>query len=94
MTVEARPQLRMEEEIHEDKELEALLEKREELKKGIAEYRKADKDAKTKIRSMEIPPRYRVGRFVIERKNTPSKSVAFEVAESIRINIKLFNAED
>jgi len=84
----ARPQIHMDDTIVENPELEKLLEERQALKESVASYRKADKAAKDKIRSLETPTPYRVGRFIISKQAVPAKSVAFETTEGSRFTIK------
>jgi len=89
MATRARPQIHMDDNIINDPELERMLEEREEIKRGIADYRKLDKEVKNKLRSIETPTPYRVGRFVINSHVMPGKEVAFETQDSIRLTIKL-----
>lgn len=84
----ARPQIHMDETILENAGLEKLLEERQTLKASVASYRKADKEAKDAIRLIETPTPYRVGRFVISKKDMPAKQVSFETADGLRITIK------
>jgi hypothetical protein len=69
--------------------LEKLLEERQELKQGVADYRAKDKEAKKIIAGVEAPSPFRVGRFVISRDKVAPREVSFETAESVRLNIKL-----
>lgn len=89
MVTKTRPQIHMDDSIVENPELEKLLEDRQELKESVSAYRKADKAAKEKIRSIETPTPYRVGRFVIDKKTTPARDVSFEVVEGLRFSIKI-----
>lgn len=88
-----RPQISMDDTILENPELEDLLEKRQALKESVASFRKADKAAKDAIRSIDTPTPYRVGRFIISKKDVPAKSVAFETADGLRITIKADDEE-
>jgi len=88
VTTKTRAQIHMEDNIVEDAELEKMLEGREELKHSAADFRKADKEAKERIRSIETPTPYRIGRFIISRAPRPARSVAFDTAEGISISIK------
>jgi hypothetical protein len=72
-----------------DKELLKLLDSREELKASVSDYRKADKKAKDRIKSMEQPMPFRIGRYIISSKEIAGREVSFEIAESRRINISL-----
>ena len=89
----AKTQIHMDETILENAELEKLLEERQTLKESVSEYRKADKEAKDAIRLIETPTPYRVGRFVISKKDVPGKPVAFETQDSLRITIKTVGEE-
>ena len=87
MPARAKPQMHMDDRIIDDHALELLLEERERLKQGAADFRTADKATKDKLRGIETPVPFRVGRFVIDRKKTPAKSVAFETEEGYRLSI-------
>lgn len=89
----ARAQIHMDETIVENEELEKMLEERQELKLAVGEYRKVDKNAKAKIDSIETPMPFRVGRFVISKRDNTAKSVAFETQASSTITIKLAGEE-
>ena len=89
----ARPQIHMDDNIVENPELEKLLEERQELKESVSAYKKADKVAKDKIRSIDTPTPYRVGRFIISKQAVPAKAVAFETAEGSRFTIKTISEE-
>lgn len=93
MVTKKRPQSHMDDVIVKDAELEKLLEKRESLKESAAEYRKSDKEAKNKMKSIETPTPYRVGRFIIDRHDTSGRHVEFDVQSSFRFDIKLAEAE-
>lgn len=93
MVTKTRAQIHMDDKIIENPELEKLLEDRQELKGSVSEYRKADKAAKYKILSIATPTPYRVGRFIITKKDVPGKPVAFETADSLRITIKTVGEE-
>ena len=80
-------QIGLEDVVVSDAETEALLEQRENLKGGGRAYRKADKEAKTRIATIDTPPPYRVGRFLIERRITPARSV--DVREGSHITIEV-----
>jgi hypothetical protein len=93
MGTKVKEQLGMEDAVVNDEELEQLLEKRQSLKQGVSDYRKADKDAKTKISTMSDPTPFRVGRFIIARHSVPPRSVSFDVNEGNRISIKVLGEE-
>lgn len=88
-----KPQISMDETIVENPELLKLLEDRQALKESVASYRKADKAAKDKIRTVDTPTPYRVGRFVISKREVSAKQVSFEVSESSVFTIKLAGEE-
>jgi len=89
MVTKTRPQISMDETILDNPELEQLLEDRQKLKESVASYRKADKEAKDKIRSIDTPTPYRVGRFVISKRDISAKSVSFETQASFSFIIKI-----
>lgn len=91
MATKVKNQISMYDNIVDDKELEEILEDREQLKQSVSEFRKTDKKAKDKIRSIETPTPYRVGRFIISKQIVPPKSVTFETSESFRFSIKPIN---
>jgi len=93
MATKEKAQISMDDTIVDDPDLEKLLEERQELKVHVSEYRKTDKAAKDKIRSIETPSPYRVGRFVITKLTTESKQVSFESLGGIRFNIKAIGEE-
>ena len=94
-TTKTRPkaQIHMDEAIVENPELEKMLEDRQELKQAVAEFRKIDKDVKAKIGSIGTPTPYRVGRFVISKRELSAKSVSFETQASFSFTIKLASEE-
>ena len=89
MATKKQLQTSMDETRIDDTELEQLLEDREELKENVSKYRKADKEVKAKINTIEAPSPFRIGRFVITRTPTPPRSVSFETDGGLKINIKL-----
>lgn len=93
MSPKVKEQLGLEDVVVEDPELEELLEKRQTLKSGVSEYRKADKEAKAKIDAITQPTPFRVGRFVVAKSATPERSVAFDVMASERYTIKVMGEE-
>jgi len=88
-----KAQIGMDDNIVQNPDLEALLDKREGLKEYTAEYRKVDKDAKAKIATITTPMPYRVGRFLIATQSVPAKSVSFETDPGTRVTIKNTQAE-
>ncbi|MBA7592688.1 hypothetical protein ES708_34881 [subsurface metagenome] len=93
MTTKTRPQIHMDETIVENPELEKMLEDRQKLKQSVAEFRKIDKDVKAKIASIGTQTPYRVGRFVISKRDITAKSVSFETQASFSFVIKLAGEE-
>ena len=93
MVTKVRAQIHMDDNIVKDAELERLLEERQELKESVASYKKADKEAKDKLRSIETPTPYRVGRFIISKHAIPAKSVSFDTTESSRFTLKTISEE-
>lgn len=89
MTTKTKAQISMDETIVENAELEEMLENRQELKLSVTEYRKVDKDVKAKIGSIGTPTPYRVGRFVISKRDLSAKTVSFETQASFSFVIKL-----
>ncbi len=88
MTSKKKEQMKQNETIVEDAALEALLEERQELKTAVSQYRQKDKDVKAKIKLIESPTPYRVGRFVIDKQTTKARHVKFDADEGIRFTIK------
>lgn len=88
-----RAQIHMDETIVENPELEKMLEDRQELKQSVAEFRKVDKDVRAKIGSIGTPTPYRVGRFVISKRDISAKAVSFETQASFSFTIKLAGEE-
>ena len=84
-----RSQISMDDKWVKNPELEALLEKRQELKEGVSAYRKADKEAKEKLKTEQTPVPYRIGRFIINKTEHQFKEVSFSVDASESISIKL-----
>jgi len=91
---QVKPQMHMDEKVVEDAELEKMLENRQEQKYAVANYRQVDKEVKEKLRSLETPTPYRIGRFRINKTMTPARSVSFEANESVRFSIKLAGEEE
>ena len=83
----------MDEIIVENPELEKELEQRQELKESVAAYNKLNKSVKEKIRAIETPAPFRVGRFVISRHEVPAKAVEFETQATFSFTIKLAGEE-
>ena len=94
MVAKVKSQISMDDNIVKDDELEKILEERQELKQSASDYKKADKKAKDRIRSIETPTPYRVGRFIISSSIVPAKTVAFDTAEGIRFSIKTADEQE
>jgi len=94
MATRVKSQIRFDDTILENPELEGLLEERQALKQSAKDYRGADKKAKDKIQTIETPLPYRVGRFIISRRDIPAKSVSFDTEAGTRVNIKAVDEEE
>lgn len=92
-TTKTRAQIHFDDNIIEDRELEEMLEERQELKESVSAYRKADKKAKDKIPTITAPTPFRVGRFIIAKQAVAAKSVSFDTTESSRFTIKIIGEE-
>ncbi len=86
-------QISMDDQIITNPELEQALEEREGLKGGAKSYNKKNKEAKALIEAISEPANFRVGRFVISRKITSPREVAFETSGGQRISIKLISED-
>ena len=84
----AKAQISMDDRIVKDGELEALLENRQTLKGGIADYRQADKDARKKIGMVSVEMPFRCGRFIISESMSHPGHVEFDKAGGTRLTIK------
>jgi len=73
--------------IHDD-ELEELLETRQVQKEGVADFRKADKEARKKIGTVTVEMPFRCGRFIIDESMTQAGHVEFDKAGGSRIKIQ------
>lgn len=93
MPAKTKAQIHMDDNIVEDAELERFLEECQALKERAAEYRKADKAAKDRIRSIDTPTPYRVGRFIISKQKITTRQVAFDITEGDRFAIKLIGED-
>ncbi len=87
MTTTVKAQISMDDRIIQDPELEGLLERRLDAQTLATDYRKADKKCKDRIKSMSVQMPFRVGRFLISKKEVPGRSV--ETKDSISIKIKV-----
>ena len=88
MGTKAKAQIGMEDKFVHDDKLEELLEKRQSLKQGITEFRKADKEARKKIGTVVVETPFRCGRFIIEESMTQPGHVEFDKAGGTRLKIK------
>jgi hypothetical protein len=95
MTASPTPQTSLYEKVLEDEALEECLEQRQALKERVSEarrkYKEADDVAKGKIETLDLgqDAPARVGRFVLTRRSTKARSVAFETAPGVRTQISL-----
>ena len=94
MPVKAKAQGSFDEQVLQDADLEQRLERRERAKVEAGAlgktYRDLDTEVKGEILKMnhEGPVNLRCGRFIIEVKPRPSRSVSFETKPGTRVNIK------
>jgi hypothetical protein len=94
MAVAEQPQGGLWEAVIEDATVEELLEKRQKAKesaKAVAKRaRDADAAAKVALEGLDLgtDAPVRIGRFVVARKVTASRSVSFETAPGVRMSIK------
>ena len=93
MTTKERAQIHMDDRIIDNPELEKILDDRQELKYALSEFRKKDKEAKSRIKAIEETPPFRIGRFLITSSTTPPRSVAFDTDGAVRIKIKIAGEE-
>lgn len=84
-----KAQSHMDETILDKPELEKMLDERQELKESVSAYNKLNKELKVKLKDINAPSPFRIGRFVIKRESVPAKSVAFDTDATIRFSIKL-----
>lgn len=102
MAVETRGQLAIDETLVEDDELEAALERRQTARDDHGETRRAFEEAhaaaeaalKAKFGELEDDQVYRVGRFRIEKKITPARTVSFVTDSKERLSIGLADGEE
>lgn len=93
MSAKENPQTAMDEREIASGDLERTLEKRQTLKEAVAEarkeYREADEAAKTMLAEFALADGEvaRCGRFRIEKKAVPPRSVSFETAPTSRLRI-------
>lgn len=89
------PQLGLDEEVREDPELEAILERRLRAADDLGEVRKVydgvDAEAKGAIErlGLEEGVPLRIGRFRLERQSTPGGHREFDTKPSTRLKIRL-----
>jgi hypothetical protein len=94
MPVKAKAQGSFDEKVLEDADLEQRLERRERAKVEVGAlgktYRDLDTEVKGEILKMnhEGPTTLRCGRFIIEVKPRPSRSVSFETKPGTKVNIR------
>jgi len=88
MTSKVKSQISMEDTIIQNPEIEELLEKRQQLKAGVAAYRETDKEAKEKLATLTQKPPFRIGRFIISISEHPPRTVSFEAEASSSLLIK------
>lgn len=93
MATKTKAQIHMDDKILDNPELLRLLEDRQELKRGVSEYRAMDKKAKAMIATIQTPTPYRVGRFIISIQSVSAKSVSFDTAAGSHFTIKTIDED-
>ena len=88
MATKAKAQISMDDKFVHDDELEDLLEKRQSLKGGIADFRQADKEVRKKIGTITVETPFRCGRFIISESMSQPGHVEFDKAGGTRLTIK------
>lgn len=88
MAFKKRAQTSFEDKVVDNPEIESDLETRDDLNEQVKEFRKIDKEVKAKIAAIATPRPYRIGRFVIEDRETKGRHVEFDSEDSSRISIK------
>lgn len=95
MAFRRQPQLSMDETRIDDPKIAAALEARQDKRDELAalrkEYEEVDEKAKAEVAKLELPEgaAVRVGRFRIERKHVPARTVSFEAKATSRVLIAL-----
>ena len=88
-----KAQSHMDETILDKPELEKMLDERQELKESVSAYNKLSKEVKAKLKAIDAPSPFRIGRFVIKRESVPAREVAFDTEATMRFTIKLAGEE-
>jgi len=88
-----KAQSHMDETILDNPELEKMLDERQDLKESVSAYNKLSKEVKAKLKDIDTPSPFRIGRFVIKRESVPAGSVSFDTDPGIRFSIKLAGEE-
>lgn len=88
MATRLKSQIHFEETIHEDPELQQLLDERQDLKESVSQFRKKDKECKELISAIHKPMPIRVGPYIITSQNVVGRSVSFDIEGGTRIRIK------
>jgi hypothetical protein len=101
MPAKANPQTSIYEKVVEDAELEAALERREELREArsaaVARFGEADVEVRAAIAEkleLGIDAAARVGRFVITKKMRAGRSVSFEAEPKETLAISLLDEDE
>lgn len=84
-----KAQSHMDETLLDKPDIEKMLDERQELKESVSAYNKLNKEVKAKLKEIDAPSPFRIGRFVIKRESVSARSVSFETDASIRFSIKL-----
>ena len=88
-----KPQGHMDETVIEDVLLEQQLDERQELKVTVSQYNKLNKEIKEKLKGIEVPSPFRIGRYVINRTMGEDRHVEFDSTGGLRFSIKLAGEE-
>ena len=88
MATKKQAQIRLDDRILQEPEIEAMLENRQDLKEGATAFRKADKEVKSKLSSLNQPMPFRIGRFIIDRQVRGAKHVEFDSEAGSTLKIK------
>jgi hypothetical protein len=87
LVTKTKAQIHMEDRMVSNSELLALLEERETLKEGATAYRDKDKATKNAIIALGEEPPYRIGRFIITRKEHQARHVDFDIQAGASVKI-------
>ncbi len=101
MATKTKSQISMDDRIVANPALLDLLEQRETAKEALAETKEVRKAFKVKddackaaIKAIEEIPPYRIGRFVITKKDRAARTVEFEIEASVVVKISNADAKE